>query len=162
MAGYNRIIIIGNLTRDPELKQLGSGQTVCQMTIAANRQFKNRQTGLMVQEVCFVDVEVWGAQAESCKQYLQKGRPVLVEGRLKLSTWKDNDGQNKSKHSIVADKVVFLSAGQNQETADHDAASEETIGGFAQTRGRETRVQEHAAGAVVFKDEAPFDDDLPF
>jgi single-strand DNA-binding protein len=108
MAGYNRIILIGNLTRDPEHKELASGQSVCRLGLATNRQFKNRQTGEMVQEVMFVDIDVWGPQAESCRQYLSKGRPVLVEGRLKLDTWQDQNGQNRSKHSVVADRVVFL------------------------------------------------------
>lgn len=110
MAGYNRVVMIGNLTRDPEYKQLSSGQAVCRLGLASNRQFKNRQTGSMVQEVCYIDIDVWGAQAESCRQYLQKGRAVLIEGRIKLDSWEDANGQNRSKHSIVADRVVFLSS----------------------------------------------------
>ena len=86
MAGFNRVIIIGNLTRDPDYKQLTSGQGVCRLGLATNRQFKNRQTGAMVQEVCYIDIDVWGAQAESCRQYLQKGRAVLIEGRIKLDS----------------------------------------------------------------------------
>ena len=115
MAGYNRVVMIGNLTRDPEYKQLPSGQGVCQLGLASNRQYRNKQTGSMVQEVCFVDVDVFGPQAESCNQYLQKGRPVLVEGRLKFDTWDSPEGQKRSKHSIVADRVVFLSAGAAEE-----------------------------------------------
>ena len=110
MADYNRVIMVGNLTRDPEYKQLPSGQSVCRMGLASNRQFKSRQTGTMIQEVCFIDIDVWGAQAESCHQYLQKGRPILVEGRIKLDNWEDPEGNRRSKHSIVADRVVFLSA----------------------------------------------------
>ena len=130
MAGYNRIVMVGNLTRDPEYKTLTSGQAVCRLGLAANRQFKNRQTGDMVQEVCYVDIDVWGAQAESCRQYLQKGRQVLVEGRLKLDTWQDQEGKNRSKHSIVADRVVFLSqtaadeAGESTAAAQKDPSSE--------------------------------------
>ena len=108
MASYNRIVLIGNLTRDPEYKQLPSGQPVCRLGLAVNRQYKNKQTGAMVQEVCFIDIDVFGPQAESCRQYLQKGRPVLVEGRLKFDTWQTPDGQTRSKHSVVADRVVFL------------------------------------------------------
>lgn len=123
MADYNRVIMIGNLTRDPELKTLPSGQPLCRLGIASNRQFRNRQTGAMVQEVCFVDVDVWGNQAESCRQYLQKGRPVLIEGRLKFDTWQDNNGATRSKHSIVADRIVFLSS-----AAGAQAGSSEEIG----------------------------------
>jgi single-strand DNA-binding protein len=127
MAGYNRVIIIGNLTRDPDYKQLSSGQAVCRLSIASNRQFKNRQSGSMVQEVCYIDVDVWGPQAESCKQYLQKGRPVLVEGRLKLDSWEDTNGQNRSKHSIVADKIVFLgTAGTQDDVANMRTESDES------------------------------------
>ena len=108
MAGYNRIVMVGNLTRDPEYKQLANGQAVCRLGLASNRSFKNRQTGAAVQEVCYVDVDVWGPQAETCRQYLSKGRPVLIEGRLKLDTWQDAQGANRSKHSIAADRVVFL------------------------------------------------------
>ena len=115
MAGYNRTVLVGNLTRDPEYKQLNSGQGVCRLGLAINRQYKNRQTGEFVQEVCFIDIDVWGAQAESCRQYLQKGRQVLIEGRLKLDTWEDQNGQNRSKHLVVADRVVFLSAGPTDE-----------------------------------------------
>lgn len=108
MAGFNRVILIGNLTRDPDYRQLSSGQGVCRLGLATNRQFKSKQTGNVIQEVCYVDIDVWGAQAESCRQYLQKGRSVLVEGRLKLDSWEDPNGQKRSKHSIVADRVVFL------------------------------------------------------
>jgi len=110
MAGFNRVILVGNLTRDPEYRQLASGQAVCRLGLATNRQFKNRQTGTLVQEVCYIDIDVWGAQAESCRQYLSKGRAVLVEGRLKFDTWEDPNGQTRNKHSIVADRVVFLSS----------------------------------------------------
>lgn len=115
MASYNRVVIMGNLTRDPDYKQLNSGQAVCRLGLASNRQFKNKQAGTMVQEVCYIDIDVWGAQAESCKQYLQKGRPVLVEGRLKFDTWEDAEGKTRSKHSIVADRVVFLASNSQAE-----------------------------------------------
>ncbi len=108
MASFNRVIIIGNLTRDPEYRSLASGQGVCRLGLATNRQFKNKQSGSMVQEVCYIDVDVWGAQAESCRQYLQKGRAVLIEGRLKYDSWDDQSGQKRSKHSIVAENVKFL------------------------------------------------------
>lgn len=115
MSSFNRVIMAGNLTRDPEYKQLPSGQAVCRLGLASNRQFRNKQNGEMIQEVCYIDIDVWGAQAESCRQYLQKGRPVLVEGRLKLDMWDDQSGQKRSKHSIVADRVVFLSQSQQAE-----------------------------------------------
>lgn len=156
MAGYNRIIIVGNLTRDPELKQVGSGQ-VCRLGVASNRQFKNKQTGALVQEVCFIDVDVWGPQAEHCKNYLKKGSLVLIEGRLKFDTWKEADGQARSKHSIVAERVVFLSSSQAAETASMDGFSDEVNDTAKRSRKAEG---ENTGGA--FKDEPPFGDDLPF
>lgn len=126
MAGYNRIIMVGNLTRDPEHKQLSSGQSVCRLGIASNRQFRNRQSGDMVQEVCYIDIDVWGPQADSCNQYLAKGRQILVEGRIKYDSWQDQDGKNRNKHSIVADRVVFLSTGSDavSDTATTSAGNE--------------------------------------
>ena len=153
MAGYNRIIMVGNLTRDPELRQLPSGQSVCRLGIAANRQYKNRQTGETNQEVCFVDVDVWGPQGESCNTYLQKGRPVLIEGRLKLDTWQDQQGQTRSKHSIVADRVVFLGSAQ-QDTGFEKSMP--TASKKAMPKKATVKVD------TGFKDEPPFEDNLPF
>ena len=120
MSSFNRIIMVGNLTRDPDYKQLTSGQSVCRLGLASNRQFKNKQSGDMIQEVCYIDIDVWGPQAESCRQYLQKGRPILVEGRLKLDSWDDANGQKRSKHSIVADRVVFLGSNAQAEAGSQD------------------------------------------
>lgn len=120
MSSFNRVIMVGNLTRDPDYKQLTSGQAVCRLGLASNRQFKNKQSGDMIQEVCYIDIDVWGPQAESCRQYLQKGRPVLVEGRLKLDSWDDANGQKRSKHSIVADRVVFLGSNAQVESGAED------------------------------------------
>lgn len=187
MAAFNRIIMIGNLTRDPEYRNLASGQAVCRLGLATNRQFKNKQTGSLVQEVCYIDVDVWGAQAESCRQYLQKGRPVLIEGRLKLDSWDDQTGQKRSKHSIVAERVVFLSSGASAEnTFGSSLADDSEIGGgvqlnpnnaverdlLAQLEKAQTRVKatksvkkEESApstGEIDFQDEPPFEDNLPF
>jgi len=183
MAGYNRVIFMGNLTRDPETKQLTSGQSVCRLSLASNRQFKNRQSGQLVQEVCFIDVDVWGAQADSCQQYLQKGRSVLIEGRLKLDSWQDNEGQKRSKHSLVADRVVFLASSNQVETSgkeDEDISasfqaekSTETpsfkaASGEVEKKGRKKHQEAESSGdwensgEVNFKDQKPFEDDLPF
>lgn len=178
MAGFNRVIMVGNLTRNPELKQLPSGQTVCRLAIATNRQFKNRQTGSMVQEVCFIDIDVWGVQAESCNQYLEKGRSVLIEGRLKFDTWEDQHGATRSKHSIVADRVVFLSSSGSSMETDADSADvgagdsgsevdpaleKELMGKINSIKKRSAKSnQDSDAMDVGFKDEPPFNDELPF
>ncbi len=198
MAGYNRVVLIGNLTRDPEYKQLASGQAVCRLGLASNRQFKNRQTGNLVQEVCYIDIDVWGAQAESCRQYLQKGRPVLIEGRLKFDTWEDPNGQTRSKHSVVADRVIFLSSSSQAETDKEESKvqkesanvkaavrsepkaqtkqpaavepqselEKELLDQIEQIKKRTNSEQSSekptATGEINFKDEPPFQDDLPF
>lgn len=187
MAAYNRVIMVGNLTRDPEYRNLASGQGVCRLGLASNRQFNNRQTGSMVQEVCYVDVDVWGAQAESCRQYLQKGRPVLVEGRLKLDSWTDQAGQKRSKHSIVAERVVFLASNASAEAAfgaPMEDSMEDSGGGVqlnqnnpverdlleqlgkAQSRVKAAKTAQEnkipSTGEIDFNDEQPFEDNLPF
>jgi single-strand DNA-binding protein len=165
MAGYNRIIMVGNLTKDPDLKPVGA-QSVCKLNIASNKQYKNRQTGATISEVCFVDVEVWGAQAESCKTYLQKGRPVLIEGRLKLDSWKDQEGAMRSKHSIVADKVVFLNSSNQDSLDDLDDASsapliKQNAASGVRPSYKEKEIQVKKTNQFV--DNAPFiEDDLPF
>ncbi len=98
---------MGNLTRDPELKQTPSNQPVAQIGIAMNRKFKDRD-GNMREEVTFVDCEAWGRTAEVMAQYLSKGRPVFVEGRLKLDQWQDKEGNNRSKLKVVIENFQFV------------------------------------------------------
>jgi single-strand DNA-binding protein len=154
VANFNRVILIGNLTRDPEYKAQPSGQGVCRLSLAANRQFKNKTTGVLSQEVCYIDVSVWGPQAESCRQYLQKGRPVLVEGRLKFDSWKDAEGQPRSKHSIVADNIIFLGSNQRPEATDESGVNR--VSPATKSEGSDE------VSEALFKEEAPFADDLPF
>ena len=113
MSSYNRVTVMGNLTRDPELKRVKSGQAVVDLGLALNRTWMN-ESGERQEEVTFVDVTVWGKNAENAAKYLQKGRSVLVEGRLQLDTWMDSkSGQNRSKLRVVAESLHFL--GSNQE-----------------------------------------------
>ena len=112
MAAYNKVILMGNLTRDPELRFTGSGTAVCSLGLAVNRTYKT-QSGELREDPCFIDVTAWGKQAESCNNYLKKGAPVFVEGTLRFETWNDNaTGQKRSKHTISADSVRFLGAPQ--------------------------------------------------
>lgn len=105
---YNRVILVGNLTRDVELKYTPSGMAIAKFGLATNRNYKDNTTGEMKQEVMFIDITVFGRSAEVANQYLKKGRKVLIEGRLVLDQWVDSSGQKRSKHSIVADKVQFM------------------------------------------------------
>lgn len=117
MSGsVNKVFLMGNLTRDPELRPTASNQPVASLGIAVNRRSKTRD-GDQREETTFVDCEAWGRTAEVCEQYLAKGSPVFIEGRLKLSTW-EQDGHNRSKLSVVIENVQFLgdsgSKGQKQ------------------------------------------------
>ena len=111
MASFNKVILAGNLTRDPELRYTPKGTAVAKIGMAMNRVWKS-ETGENKEEVTFVDVEAWGRQAEVIGQYLKKGRPLLVEGRLRLDSWEDkNTHQKVSKLKVVLESFSFLDSG---------------------------------------------------
>jgi len=106
MASFNRVIVVGNLTRDIDLKYLQSGTAVTEITLAVNDRRKT-QSGEWVEETTFVDVTLWGRTAEVASEYLSKGSPLLIEGRLKLDTW-ETDGQKRSKLRVVGERMQML------------------------------------------------------
>ena len=110
---YNRIIIVGNLTRDTELKYLQSGTAIANTGIASTKKFKSN--GEQKQEVMFVDITFFGKTAEIANSYLHKGSKVLVEGRLKLDQWQDQSGAKRSKHSITVENLQMLDTKQNSQ-----------------------------------------------
>ena len=138
----------------------------------------------MIQEVCYVDIDVWGAQADSCNQYLQKGRSVLIEGRLKFDTWEDASGAKRGKHSVVADRVVFLSSAADQMDETHVPQTKKSVSTLEPELEKELtdqleeikkkkaaapkaapakkQVADSPGGEMPFKDEPPFEDELPF
>ena len=108
MASFNRVIVAGNLTRDPELRYTPKGTAVAKIGLAVNRTWKT-ESGESKEEVTFIDIEAWGRQAEVIAQYMRKGRPLLVEGRLKLDTWEDkNTHQKQSKLKVVLESFSFI------------------------------------------------------
>jgi single-strand DNA-binding protein len=107
MASFNRVILLGNLTRDPEIRYTPSGTPVMDIGLAVNDRRRN-QNGEWVEEPVFVDVTLWGRTAEIASEYLSKGSPVLIEGRLKLDTWETSDGQRRSKLRVVAERMQML------------------------------------------------------
>jgi single-strand DNA-binding protein len=112
MANFNKVILAGNLTRDPELRYTPKGTAVARITLAINRTYGGGEGGEKKEEVSFVDVDVWGRQAEVISQYMKKGRPLLVEGRLKQDTWEDkNTKQKQSKLKVVLESFSFLDSG---------------------------------------------------
>ena len=115
MANYNKVILMGNLTRDPELRYTPNGTAVATLSLAVNRRYKvNDETR---EETDFFDIVVFGKQAENCSEYLQKGRPVLVDGRLQQRRWETDEGQKRSKVEVVAFTVQFLGTSRSPEPA---------------------------------------------
>jgi single-strand DNA-binding protein len=108
MATFNKVILLGNLTRDPELRYTPQGSAVCEFALALNYQYTNKQTGQKVEEVSFIDIVAWGKTGEICAEYLKKGRQVMVEGRLKQDRWEAQDGKKMSKVRVTAENVQFV------------------------------------------------------
>ncbi len=113
MATLNKVMLIGNLTRDPELKYIPSGSAVVTFTLAVNRVYKT-QTGEKKEQTSFIRIVVWGRRAEVCGQYLSKGSPVFVEGRLQSRDWETQEGQKRNTVEVIADNVQFLRGGDRQ------------------------------------------------
>lgn len=139
MASFNRVILVGNVTRDIELKWLPSGTAVAEIGLAVNHSWKDQKTNEKKEEVTFVDVTLFGRTAEIANEYLAKGRPVLIEGRLKLEQWADRDtGNKRSKLKVIGEALQLLGsrdggggkpagpAAQSTEDAAESYASEET------------------------------------
>jgi single-strand DNA-binding protein len=120
MASFNKVILMGNLTRDPELRYTPSGAPVCNFDLAMNRSYTT-QAGERRDDVCYVTIVVWGKQAESCGEYLKKGRQALVDGHLQQRSWETPEGQKRTKHEVVAEHVQFVgsrgAAGKAEEAA---------------------------------------------
>ncbi|MDA0692329.1 MAG: single-stranded DNA-binding protein [Nitrospinae bacterium] len=106
MASFNKVLLMGNLTRDPELRYTASGAAVASFGLAVNRKYKAGDE--WKEEVCFVDITVWAKQAENCAEYLHKGSPVFVEGRLNYQSWESDTGQKRNKLEVVASTIQFL------------------------------------------------------
>lgn len=109
MASFNKVILVGNLTRDPQVKYTTGGTAVTELGLAVSRQWFDKQSNSRKEETTFVDVTLWGRQAEVAGEYLAKGRPVLIEGRLQLDTWDDREtGQKRSKLRVVGENMTML------------------------------------------------------
>jgi single-strand DNA-binding protein len=145
MASLNRIFLIGRLTRDPELRYLPNGTPKAELRLATSRQYKDKN-GDKQEDTCYVDVVVWSRQAEIANQYLQKGRQVFVEGRLDYQEWEGQDGQKRSKHQVVADRVQFLD-GQRGGVEGEDLGGAERGGGYGGP-GAQRRERAYGQGAA--------------
>jgi single-strand DNA-binding protein len=156
MANLNKVLLMGNLTRDPEVRYTPKGTAVAELGIAVNRVYSG-ENGEKREEVTFVDVTVWGRTAENVGEYLKKGRPVFIEGRLQLDSWEDKQsGQKRNKLKVVADNVQFLgsprggSGGGGPEEGSEASASRPSAAGRSSAPPRGTPPAE------------PDDDEIPF
>ena len=162
MANLNKVLLMGNLTRDPELRVTPKGTSICQFALAVNRQFK-MESGESREEVIFVDIEAWGKQGETIAKYCTKGRPLYVEGRLRLDQWEDkNTKEKRSKMKVVLEQFEFL--GDNRGGGGGGGGSPAASGEFDQTGGASP--ERHAppprsAGPKPASQEN-LDEDVPF
>jgi single-strand DNA-binding protein len=161
MANFNKVLLMGNLTRDPELRYLQSGQAVVKIGLAVNRKYRNKSTQEMVEETTFVDVEGWGAQAETFSRYMAKGRPVFIEGRLRLDSW-EKDGQKRSKLLVVMENFQFINGGAGGERSAGESG--ERPGSERPAQGRAGKPPAKAqAGQVADAAGEDYDfEDIPF
>jgi single-strand DNA-binding protein len=158
MANFNRVILAGNLTRDPEMRYTPKGTAVVRLGLAINRTY-TPEGGEKKEEVTFVDVEAWGRQAETISQYFKKGRPILIEGRLKLDTWEDkNTHQKQSKLKVVLEGFSFIDSNRG-DAAPADPARSRT----ASTGAAAPAAAEGSPAAAPDSDPPPHEeDDVPF
>ncbi len=154
MASINRVVLTGNLTRDPELRSTNSGTPVCGLRVANNTRRKN-ESGEWVDKPNYFDVTVWGAQGENCARFLAKGRPIALDGRLEWREWQDKEGNKRQSIDIIADTVQFLGG--------RDEAGGNGGGGFTPRSDVPADTSDFATAPVGGGgSNAPGDDDIPF
>jgi single-strand DNA-binding protein len=156
MLSLNKVLLIGNLTRDPELRYTPSGQAVCHFGMAVNRMYNDR-AGQRQKETCFLRITVWGKVGENCASYLKKGRAVFVQGRLQSRSW-ESEGQKKSSLDVVADDVQFLDAPAGQRALAGAGAGASGAGGQGAGAGGSGESAESAPPP----DFEAAEDDIPF
>jgi single-strand DNA-binding protein len=152
-TNINRVVMTGNLTRDPELRNLPSGMAVCSLRIACNTRRKNNSTGEWEDKPNYFDVTVWGAQGENCARYLAKGRPIAIDGRLEWREWETQDGQKRQAVDIIADSVQFL--GGRDDAGNGGGSPEFTVRRDIPIDDRDFQTASAPAGGTA-------EDDIPF
>lgn len=157
MASYNRVILLGNLTRDPELKFLPNGSSVANFGLAVSDRYTDRQSGEQRESVCFVDVAAWGRQAEIVNEYLSKGSPVFLEGSLKFDSWEADDGTKRNKLSVTAFRIQLIGGRRD---------GDEMGGGYADAQPAAAPTQsdsyQEAPAPEASSTSSATEDDIPF
>jgi len=161
MAGFNQVILIGNLTRDPELRYTPKGMAIAKFGLAVSRNWKS-ETGEAREEVTFVDIDAFGRQAETIGQYLKKGRPVFIQGRLRLDQWDDKQtGQKRSKLGVVLESFQFLGGPRPEGEGDTARSPRPAASAGAAAPAAPTPTADHNVPAEADVP-PPDDDDVPF
>ncbi|MDP6439978.1 MAG: single-stranded DNA-binding protein [Candidatus Brocadiia bacterium] len=175
MASLNKVFLMGNLTRDPQLRYTPSGTPICEFGVAVNRRFKSKE-GEQRDETCFVDVTAWGRTGEVISEYFSKGKPILIEGRLKFDSWETPDGR-RSKLSVVAENFQFIGGRDDRENSEARPGrrAEGTRAEGGQPRGERPSGRRDSAQGAPRKEQAPdeakepeqegfdvSDDEIPF
>ena len=147
MANFNKVLLMGNLTKDPELRYTPQGTAVVNLRVAVNRRFRDRNQELK-EETCFVTAVVWDKQAETANQYLHKGSPIFIEGRLQSRSWEDNSGQKRTTIEVRAERIQFLGSatahreGASEEAAESSSAAPSTESNWLEESEGETNVNQ--------------------
>lgn len=147
MANFNKVLLMGNLTKDPELRYTPQGTAVVNLRVAVNRRFRDRNQELK-EETCFVTAVVWDKQAETANQYLHKGSPIFIEGRLQSRSWEDNSGQKRTTIEVRAERIQFLGSapahreGALEETAESPSTTPSTESNWLEESEGETNVNQ--------------------
>ncbi len=149
MASLNKVLLIGNLTRDPEVRMMSSGRPVCNFGLALNRNYKDSE-GNKKEEVTFVDVECFGPRAEAVGRFFSKGRPIFVEGRLKLDQWESKDGEKRSAIRVVLDNFEFVDSGSSNKDSPANAITTSSSESQNSTR------QEPTSSSPDLDEDVPF------
>ncbi len=155
MASLNRVMLIGNLTRDPELRYIPSGSAVATFTLGVNRVYKT-QSGEKKEQASFIRIVAWGRRAEVCGEYLSKGSPVFVEGRLQSRDWQTQDGQKRNTVEVIADNVQFLRMGDKQGGPGKKSLPPEEVETINLSEEAGLPHDEKSVGAGPGSEEAPF------
>ncbi|OHE73341.1 MAG: single-stranded DNA-binding protein [Verrucomicrobia bacterium GWC2_42_7] len=152
MASFNKVIILGNLVRDPEVRVTSAGFSICKLTLATSRVFRS-QDGSSKEETAFIDVEAFGRHAETISKYFVKGKPIFIEGRLRLNEWESNTGEKRSKLLVVLEGFEFVGGrnASNEENMNQDSQSPESMG-FP----KKTNESIHMASKVDVDEDVPF------
>lgn len=158
MASFNKVILLGNLTRDPETRVTASGITICKLCLAVSRVYSTRE-GERREETTFVDIDAFGKQAEVITKYMRKGRPLMVEGRLKLDQWESNDGQKRSKLGVILENFQFVGGRDDNDSGTGISGSTES----AYSDGYEQSSPPKRDAGNDFSDSSDtLDEDVPF